>query len=147
MPTKEKSISREYTFNEDCADPDQVVAKLKILVSDVGRRLRKKKGYAAGVQLKVRWAGFDTITRQIKLDETCCDDFSLYEKALRLWNKIPHKRSVRLIGFSVNRIVEKEGPRQLSFFDVDSNKDKKRNLSDTVDRIREHYGPNSIKWL
>lgn len=147
MPAKEKSISREYTFNEDCEDPEQVVAKMKMLVSDVGRRLRKRHSYAAGIQLKVRWAGFDTITRQMKLDETCCDDFTLYEKAFYLWNKIPRKRPVRLIGFGVSRIAEKEGSKQLSLFEIDSGKDKKRNLSDTVDQIREHYGTDSIKWL
>jgi len=147
LSIKEKSLSREYTFNEDCSDEEEIIARLKLLVADVGRRLRKKKIYAYGVQLKIRWSGFETITRQMSLEEGCCDDFRLYEKAMLLFKKVKMKKAVRLIGFGANRLSDTDKPHQLSLFDREYGPDKKRCLSETMDRIREDYGDDSIRLL
>jgi len=64
----DQSISREHTFDVDVEDWPKVREVLVDLVEDVGRQLRESGRYAGGVQIKLRWKDFETITRQKKLD-------------------------------------------------------------------------------
>ena len=59
-----RSISNEYTFDEDCTDPGQVRARLIELTEHVGWRLRRAGLWAGTAHLKLRYEDFTTITRQ-----------------------------------------------------------------------------------
>jgi DNA polymerase-4 len=141
---EEKSISREYTFSTDCSDPDEIYAVVRDLCGDVGRRLRKKKLFTTGVQVKVRWTGFTTQTRQMQSSEAFNDDFTLYEYARRLLEKVEFSKAVRLVGVGANRLSASRC-QQLDLFDSGSQSAlKKQKLSETMDKIRIDYGPDSI---
>jgi DNA polymerase-4 len=102
---KEKSVSREYTFDADCWDIKVVREKLLELVTDVGRRFRTEKRWAKTAKLKLRDAKFNTVTRQVPFRKPSRDDFSFREKAIELFER-EKIVSVRLIGFGVTNIVE-----------------------------------------
>lgn len=141
---EEKSISREHTFDQDVADRDTVRGVLLDLVEDVGRQVRAA-GHAAGLaRLKLRWADFQTLTRQAPLAPACCDDFSLRAAALELFDRIPLTRRVRLIGFGVSKF--NAGRRdELPLFDLkDAAVERKARLSRVVDDVRNRFGDQSI---
>jgi DNA polymerase-4 len=141
---EEKSISREHTFPEDCLDPDVVKGALLDLVDDVGRRLRAAGKYAEVVQLKLRWQGFETITRQRTPDDPICDDFALRSVATSLLSSVPLEKPVRLVGFGASRITGARSG-QLPLFRRDGlNPGKTERLSRAVDNIREKVGEDRI---
>ena len=70
VPDREaKSISHETTFAEDIADRDVLRAWLTELAEQVARRLRRHALKGRTVELKVRFADFQTITRSLTLPE------------------------------------------------------------------------------
>ncbi len=141
---KEKSISKETTFNKDVRDREPLEHALLKLIDDVGEQLRAQSKYAGVIRLKLRWQGFKTITRQRKMKPPCCDAFSLRQAALGLLEKEALLGPVRLIGIGVSGICDRK-VEQLSLFDeVDDNREKKETLSRSVDALKKKYGNAAV---
>jgi DNA polymerase-4 len=94
-----KSSSEERTFAHDIRDAQVLRRQIGALSQGVARRL-KDAGLAAGtISIKLRYADFTTLTRQMKLAMPTDDERVIYRAALalvrRAWDR---KRSVRLLG-------------------------------------------------
>ncbi len=141
---EEKSISNEHTFTHDCRDYDEIRSVLMHLTDKVGRRLRASGKLAGLARLKLRWQGFETITRQRPMDPPACDDFTLRAMAGELLNNEALVKPVRLIGFGVSKLTT-EAPSQLTLMmDEEKSRQRKERLSQAVDTLRETFGPGSI---
>jgi len=141
---EEKSMSREHTFSRDCTSLEKIEEVLDNLVEDVGGRLRKAGKFAGVAHLKLRWKGFQTITRQRPFEHPCCDDFTLRQIARAMLDAEKVTKPVRLIGFGVSRFSSRS-QQQLSLFDsAGPSSLRKEQLSRTVDAIRREYGKGSI---
>ena len=141
---EEKSISKEYTFDEDCRSPETVRRILGGLADDVGRRLRKGKKFAGQARLKLRWQGFKTITRQRMFSRPVCDDSNLRAMAEAILDAETLDQPVRLVGFGVSRLTDQPS-QQLSLFDDPTmNDDRKERLSHAVDALKARLGSDSI---
>jgi DNA polymerase-4 len=146
LDSERKRISREYTFDEDCRDPETLEATLCDLAEDVGRQLRAAGRYAAVGHLKLRWQGFETIVRQAPLPASCCDDVTLREAALRLFRRERLAKPVRLLGFGVSRLSAHVPGRQLRLFETrPDDLQRRERLSRAVDRLREKFGDDAIR--
>jgi DNA polymerase-4 len=148
MDREELSLSREHTFDTDCRDNEVLLARLRDLADDVGRRLRAAHRYATVGRLKLRWSDFQTLTRQRQFDIPCFDDFSLRELAERLFVAEHVNRPVRLIGFGVSGLVaeRQEQPDLFAFAaDTPSKRERHEALSLTLDRLRDKLGEDSIR--
>ena len=152
--TKEKSISNEITFSEDENNPETIDLRLMDLADKVGRRLRKAGYYAATAHIKIRWKDFTTITRQRRLDPACCDDITLREAARELLSKEGIHSPVRLIGFGASGLRETADAPQMELFDHTETcaaaggkqtAKKREALCRAVDKVRERFGPGSIR--
>jgi len=144
---EEKSLSRETTFAEDIGDRQVLRKKLLSLSEDVARRLRKRGLQGRTVKLKLRYADFTTLTRQVTLEVPTDLERVVFDQAARLLDKAwDRRRKVRLIGVGVSKFEQPE-ERQLSLFEEpgEGKVEKLRRLSQTVDRIREKYGPEAIR--
>jgi len=142
--SEEKSLSREYTFLEDCKSRETVREVLKGLVDEVGRRVRAHGHYATVGRLKLRWADFRTITRQAPFETAVCDDFSLRAMALRLFDAERLIQPVRLVGFGVSGFCAGRSE-QLSLFDTaPATREKRERLCRTVDALREKLGESAV---
>ena len=141
---EEKSVSREYTFLEDCRDRETVREVLKGLVDEVGRRVRAHSHFASIGRLKLRWSDFRTITRQAPFEAAACDDFSLRALALKLFDAEKLEQPVRLVGFGVSGFCAGRSE-QLSLFDqAPETREKRERLCRTVDALREKLGPGAV---
>jgi DNA polymerase-4 len=94
-----KSISQERTFSRDVRDLAELKKQLWKMSQGVARRL-EKAGLAAGtVAIKLRYADFETLTRQMTLDVPTAHEETIYRAALvlleRTWQP---RRAVRLLG-------------------------------------------------
>ena len=141
---EEKSLSREYTFLEDCKDRETVRDVLKGLADEVGQRVRAHGHYATVGRLKLRWADFRTITRQAPFETAACDDFSFRAMALRLFDAERLVQPVRLVGFGVSGFSAGRSE-QLSLFDTSPEaRGKRERLCRTVDALREKLGHGAV---
>ncbi|MBK8905914.1 MAG: DNA polymerase IV [Anaerolineaceae bacterium] len=110
-----KSISQEWTFNQDVNDPARLRTKLKEMAGDVARSLQKRQLVAHTVTVKFRWADFTTFTRQRSLEVGIDDAETIYTIAEAIWTEHwPPGQKMRLLGVGVSKI---EAPtiRQLGF--------------------------------
>ncbi|MCG3212661.1 MAG: DNA polymerase IV [Anaerolineae bacterium] len=98
-----RSISQETTFVEDIADGEQLRQTLRHQSEQVGRRLRQHKLQGSTVRLKLRWADFTTLTRQLTLARPTDLDGDIYAAARQLFEQHwPPGQRVRLIGVGVS---------------------------------------------
>jgi DNA polymerase IV len=134
-----KSIGHELTFNHDITDPVRLEATLLDLAESVASRLRHHHMAAGAVQLKLRYEGFDTITRQASLGHQVRDSEPLYEMAVALLRKAyAGDRAVRLIGLTAINLSEAQ---QLTLFDAPERTDR---IAQSIDAVRERFGEKAI---
>jgi DNA polymerase-4 len=108
-----KSISQEWTFNQDVADPAVLKEYLRKMSAEVAAELRKRDLLAYTVRVKFRWPDFTTFTRQRSLDVGTDDAETIYRLALALWGENwPPGQPMRLLGVGASGLREGEN-RQL----------------------------------
>ncbi len=137
-----KSISKETTFAQDVGNGAALRETLRVLSEGVGRRLRRKRLSGATVRLKLRWADFTTLTRQVTLPQPTDQDGEVYGAARALFDQAwqPGRR-VRLLGVGVSGL--QPSVRQLSLWDEDS--EDERRLLETLDRLRDRFGERVVR--
>ena len=142
-PGQAKSISQELTFARDTLDRNFLEANLHNLCQDICQELRSQNKKAKCVAIKLRYADFKTITRQVTLKEASDVTQVVFAAAQELLSKTLAKQEepIRLIGIRVSSLVGEE--RQLPMFG--SRVAKFGHLDQAVDKIRQKYGPTAIK--
>jgi DNA polymerase IV len=137
-----KSISHEFTFNEDTSDVDLLESTLARLSEMVGRRLREHQLYARTIQLKLRYSDFSTITRAHSLDHATELDTEIFQLVRGLFRaNWKSKHTVRLLGVHASGLEPGEG--QLNLLS-EPNTDRWRKALSAVDHIRDKFGENSV---
>jgi DNA polymerase-4 len=137
-----KSISNEVTFERDLSDADRLTGTLRELSESVGRRLRQAELRGSTVHIKLRWADFLTITRQVSLPQPTDQDGVICAAANRLFEQNrPKNRPVRLLGVGVSGLTCV--PRQLSLWDTET--EKEHRLLQAVDELRQRFGRDIIQ--
>ena len=146
LDVREKTISREHTFLHDEKSRSALVQILFGLVEDVARRLRADGRLATGGRLKIRWKDFETFTRRRPFPRPTRIEEDLHALAEALFRDVVLEQPVRLIGFGVTGLTERDGARQLDLFDLPvESRAKKENLDRAVDRIRADHGAGAIR--
>jgi DNA polymerase-4 len=112
---EQKSISTENTFESDTIDVRLLQAQLVKMTEKVGFELRQQNKLAGCVTVKVRYADFNTVTRQCTIAYTALDHL-LIQTVKELFDKLYDRRLlVRLIGVRLSQLVP--GNYQISMFD------------------------------
>ena len=142
----DKSYSREHTYVEDSLDVEDLKRQLLWISQDVGRRLREAGVWARTARIKIRYAGFRTVTRQLTFHAPVCDDFALRDAAWKLLDQhLERSIPVRLIGFGADNLTASSSP-----YDEDDlfaqhsgeahPRAKEELLSHTLDSLRQRFG-------
>lgn len=137
--SEQKSISHENTFHEDKDDLHFLHTELVRLTEKTAYDLREEKKLTGCVTIKIRYADFETVSRQEVIDYTALDDAltakvkSLFEKLYRKGNK------VRLLGVRFSHLIP--FTMQMNLFDQS---EEKLQLYQAVDKIKSQFGHNMI---
>jgi DNA polymerase-4 len=138
-----KSISHETTFDTDTADVEEIERTLSYLAQLVGRRLRDHEMFARTVGLKLRYASFKTLTRDVTLDEPTHLDSVIFENVLRLfdraWNR---KQKIRLLGVRASNL--EKGVFQRGLLEAPQREKLDRVLK-AADKVRDRFGFDAVK--
>lgn len=134
-----KSVGHELTFDHDVFDPRRLETTLLDLAESVASRLRRHDLAAGAVQLKLRYEGFDTITRQAPLGREVRESEPLYEMGVALLRKaLTPDRAVRLIGLTA---IHLSSTQQLTLFDAPDRTDR---ITESIDAVRKRFGEEAI---
>ena len=137
-----KSYSHEETFARDSLDAEFLESVLLSQAIRVSRRLRADGACGRVVQLKLRDAGFGTLTRRHTLAAPTADEDRIFEEARALFRAAWNGRLVRLIGCGVAGI-EPESLRLPDLFEGPL-LERRRMLAETADRITERFGNDAL---
>lgn len=134
-----KSIGHEHTFNTDVTERTGLDGTLLWLSESVAGRLRRHHMAAGGVQLKLRYEGFETLTRQATLPHPTTDVQVLLGVIHRLLDRtLQPGRAVRLIGITAISLVDAQ---QLTLFDDGL---RVQRLAEATDAVRDKFGDRAI---
>lgn len=147
VPDREaKSISHETTFAEDIGDDEVLQDWLGELVDQVARRLRGDDVKGRTIEIKVRFADFQTITRSYTLREATNITSELWDAAKTLFvQKVASQHPpIRLLGFGVHGIGPATEARQQDLFG-DGNRERQQQLDQVTDQIVAKFGSQSLR--
>jgi DNA polymerase-4 len=140
-----KSISKETTFEQDIDEPDTLHAVLRELSAEVAALARREQLSGSVVNLKVRFTGFETHTRQHKLHSPTHDERVILREAWELFlhGNLPSK-PVRLIGVGISDWQQDELV-QADLFEQPQTHEKDDKLLETLDRITDRFGKGILQ--
>lgn len=133
-----KSLGNEVTFSRDTDDHALVLRYLRQLADHVARRLRAKRLAGRTVVLKLRYADFRTITRQVTLKTPTDQARNIFSAAQGLLlGETSDGAFYRLAGVHVTGVRSKP-PRQLT---LRSGSERDRHpLETAMDEVRARFG-------
>jgi len=137
--SEQKSMSKERTFLEDTLNLNFMRNMLLKMVDELSFELRKVEKLCSCVTVKIRYADFNTYTRQKHINYTANENI-LSQYVCELFDSLYERRQlIRLIGVKYSGLVQ--GNYQISLFD-DTATDI--SLMQEKDWIRERFGTDKI---
>ncbi|HOI33078.1 MAG: DNA polymerase IV [Bacteroidales bacterium] len=137
--SEQKSISSEHTFDQDTTDMALLKQTLTHIVEKITFEMRSKQKLTGCVTVKIRYANFDTHSRQKHIAYTAFDHI-LLNTVMDLFVQLYNRRMlIRLIGVRFSHLVG--GSQQLDLFD---DKPEISRLYQTMDHIRRRYGKTAV---
>lgn len=134
-----KSISTEHTFSQDTIDIPKLNRVLLGMVEKLAYQLRSEEWLTSTVTVKIRYANFDTETKQCRVQYTSADHI-LTQTVTDLFDKLYQRRMrLRLIGIRFSGLVR--GTYQIDLF---SDTQEMLALYQAMDRMKNRYGFDAV---
>ena len=138
--SEQKSIGSEETFQQDTINMNFLNSELIRLTEKLTFQLRKQQHLTGCVTVKLRYANFDTVSKQMVIPYTASDAV-LLKKTKELFAKLYDKRMlVRLIGVRFSHLVQ--GSQQINLFE---DTEEAVRLYQAMDSMRARYGDEAVK--
>ncbi|MBX2912272.1 MAG: DNA polymerase IV [Cyclobacteriaceae bacterium] len=137
--SEQKSISTESTFDQDSIDVKGIKSILIAMIEKVAFTLREQKKLTSCVTVKIRYANFDTETKQVHIPYTSSDHV-LLRVVLELFERLYNRRMlIRLVGVRLSSLVH--GNHQISLFD---DTEESISLYEAMDRMKHKHGVDKL---
>jgi DNA polymerase-4 len=109
------------------------------MVEKIAFKLREEKKLTSCITVKIRYANFDTETKQIHIPYTSADSVIL-KTVMALFDKLYNRRMlIRLIGVRFSNLVH--GNHQIDLFQDTT---ESINLYDRIDYIKHRFGTDKL---
>ncbi|MCB0790172.1 MAG: DNA polymerase IV [Flavobacteriales bacterium] len=134
-----KSISTERTFERDTIDMVKLHGLLTAMAESLAFQLRKGNKLTSCVAVKVRYADFNTHTRQQRIPHTACDHLILplvHDLFRALYDR---RQRIRLIGVRFSHLVG--GGHQMDAF---ADTAEAMRLYQAMDKVRKRFGDRTV---
>jgi DNA polymerase-4 len=137
--TERKSISTEHTFSQDTIDLIKLKSILMGMVEKLAFQLRSEQWLTSTIVVKIRYANFDTETKQCKIAYTSADHL-LTKNVIELFDKLYQRRMrLRLIGIRFSGLVR--GTYQIDLFE---DTQEMLALYEAMDKMKIRYGFDAV---
>ncbi len=133
--SEQKSIGTENTFESDTIDMSFLYSELVKMSEKVGYELRSQNRLAGCITVKLRYANFDTMTKQCTIPYSSSDHF-LITKSRELFDKLYDRRMlVRLVGIRLTHLIP--GNYQINLFE---DTQEMISLYQAIDSVKKQFG-------
>lgn len=137
--SEQKSISKETTFEQDTLDLRRIKVLLLDMCEKLAFELRQSGRVCSCVTVKIRYADFNTYSKQRRIAYTAHDDM-LRKVCYELFDALYEKRQlIRLVGVKFSGLVQ--GHYQISLFD---DTEEQISLLQQLDHIRRRWGSGAV---
>ena len=136
-----KSVGHSMTLPHDIHLRQDMEAQLLKLSEMVARRMRRHGLMGRKVTLVLRYADFETHTKQCTLPERTSDTHVIYHSALEMLGSFRLRTKVRLLGVSVSSL-ERDGG-QLPLMQEER---RRRALLGAMDEVNNRFGGFKVLW-
>ena len=137
-----KSLGKETTFAEDVADRRVVERTLLDLSERVAASLRRRGLAGATIAVKVRWEGFDTVTRRRTLKEPVDTVEKIWPVARELLRAADRpRRRVRLVGVTLSALDRSASGQEDLFLETRTADSR---VAEAVDALAERFGAGAV---
>lgn len=136
---EQKSISTENTFQQDTIDTTLLNSELVHMTEKIAFELRSQNKLTGCITVKLRYANFETFTKQLSIPYTNADHIILNtvkDLFVRLYNR---RMLVRLIGVRFSNLIP--GNYQINLFD---DRQEMISLYQAIDSIKNRFGKDFI---
>jgi DNA polymerase-4 len=113
--TERKQMSTEQTFEEDTIDINMVGRSLVKMTEELAGKLRESGKLTGCIRVKIRYANFDTHTRQVNIPYTSLDHHILPHVKSLFASVYERRMRIRLVGVSFTSLIQ--GNYQINLFD------------------------------
>ncbi|NLT27191.1 MAG: DNA polymerase IV [Microbacteriaceae bacterium] len=142
---REKSVSHEQTFEVDVTSHAELEREVRAQADAVGARLRRAGLVASTVAVKLRWANFETVTRQERLERPSSTGLVLFRAAARLLAELHSEgRPVRLIGVRADGLSPAGDATAVTLWDEGGDDDWEA-AEQTVDAATARFGRDALR--
>lgn len=134
-----KSISTERTFEQDTIDTVKLHGMLTAMAESLAFQLRKGAKLTSCIAVKIRYADFETHTKQQRIGYTACDHVILpiiHDLFRSLYDR---RQRIRLIGVRFSHLVG--GGHQMDAF---TDTEEAMNLYQAMDKVRKRFGDRMV---
>ncbi|MBO9572489.1 MAG: DNA polymerase IV [Chitinophagaceae bacterium] len=136
---EQKSISTENTFSQDTIDVHFLHRELIRMTERIAFELRQQNKLTGCVTVKLRYANFETFTKQITIPYTNADHV-LLKTARELFDRLYERRMlIRLIGVRFTHLIP--GNYQINLFEDTS---QMISLYQAIDSVKGQFGETSV---
>jgi DNA polymerase-4 len=137
-----KSVGRESTFDQDTTDRGVLDRTLGALVEDVARALRAEGLRGRTVTLKLRYANFHTVTRNLTFPTPTNSGGDVFRATMGLLDRLGRlPQPVRLVGVSVSGLA----PADLVQVSLFGEEELHARVDQVVDAINERFGEGTVR--
>ena len=134
-----KSISKEHTFDQDTIDLPMLKSMMVGMVEQLAFQLRSEQWLSSTVTVKIRYANFDTETKQCRVPYTSADH-SLISVVKELFDSLYKRRMrLRLIGIQLSGLVR--GTYQINIFEDTV---EMMALYQAMDKMKNRFGASAV---
>jgi len=138
---EQKSMSAERTFQVDTTDIQKLRDQLAGMVLQLAFELRQAQQLTSCVTVKIRYADFNTCTKQSRIPYTASDR-TLTRCARHLLEGLFERRQlVRLVGVRFSGLVH--GHPQMNLFEVGRREER---LMGVMDEVRRKFGNGALNF-
>ena len=134
-----KTVGHSMTLKRDIERRDEIVQFLLQLAEMVGRRARRYGVLGKTVTLTLRYADFNTFSRQQIQVAPISQSEEVYRASLRILDSLILEQPIRLLGVRLSNLQYKE--RQLLLLPEER---RKQQLSESLDQVNDRHGEFSV---
>ena len=136
-----KSIGHSMTLSRDIGDREAIGAYLLKLSEMVGRRARRYGYLGKTVSLTIRYADFETFSRQTRLHHFTNDTHVIYGSASKIIDSIRLRDRIRLLGVCLSDLM-RDAP-QIPLIEEER---KRKSIVLAMDQVNNKYGDSKLTW-
>ncbi|MEM8649119.1 MAG: DNA polymerase IV [Pseudomonadota bacterium] len=139
-----KSISAETTFNEDMGNSEKLLPILRKLSERVSKRLKSKHIAGQTITLKLKSKDFKTRTRSRQVPDPTQLEDRIFRTGSDLLLPELDGTKYRLLGIGVSTLGPDENADPYDL--VDPEAAKRADAERAIDRVREKFGSDAVKF-